>query len=345
MVDCLRALGCQIAEHSISSPQSAAISRPGTAISGSHGTIQPTFTGSRSQTVTASTSTIKKTPARRPPANKKTTQVPTLPALPPITQVGQLPGAQFQSRSLSAVPLFADQAGIEGVERSTYFQNNSSHITRHATVADYPLSQTIPQPVCRHESTLCPTAPAITTRLGCINTDIPMHDQGNAAFVEQFHQNRGPLPPQRVLPFARPSSVPPPTHSATANRSAIESSLFAPKQANETLDLVNQPDMTTNSQLTDALAPTPLSEQSNPLGASEAQSDVRPSVSTMREATHSTRALANYSSLSEEDRWAIVEDGIIACLKDDNFVQFCEDLSNMWSRIGLDMKIDGHFNP
>jgi hypothetical protein len=291
--------------------------------------------------------------------------VPVLPALPLTATTGHLsPELQFHSHSLPAAQSFVNQSSSVIGEKSIYFQNENSGLMRHATIANFSLSQPTGHTNEIQQTTCQPRTPTVSGDSVHPKIGISLHDQDNATIAEQLNPTNSPLPPRRALPFARPSSVPKPVFAAQPSSSNVSSATSktvdnGPRQApTETIiaDAASQlppPNATGNpsvfsrptlAQLAESLAPPLLSDMAKPVGHVEAQPGLRPSVASMQEAFRGPNTLVDYSSLPEEQRWAIVEQGIIACLKDDNFVQFCEDLSCMWSRIGLDMKIEKHFN-
>jgi hypothetical protein len=185
-------------------------------------------------------------------------------------------------------------------------------------------------------------SPATRTDSYDVPTRIPTQVTGNAAYLERLAQNSEVLPPRRHLPFLRsPAS----SEISRAATSPVSNSTM--KQARNDLSSSQGNQSPEKARETQVLSDTANGTDqgfASPLGTAYPRAETgplvtQPSDSFMQQVSRGPQSLKGYTALSDDQRFEIVEAGVVACLKDDNFVQFCEDLYNTWPRIGLDLEM------
>jgi hypothetical protein len=207
----------------------------------------------------------------------------------------------------------------------------SSHTTQHER-SEYIIGETM------HWG----RSPATRTDSDDLPTRISTQVTGNAAYLERLAQNSEVLPPRRHLPFLRSpdsSEISRPATSSQSNSTmkpasndlTLSQGNQSPREARETQVLSDNPNGTDQGLASLPGTTNPCAE-TGPLVT-------QPSYSFVQQASRGPQVLKGYTALSDDQRFEIVEAGIVACLKDDNFVQFCEDLYNTWPRIGLDLEM------
>jgi hypothetical protein len=199
---------------------------------------------------------------------------------------------------------------------------------------------------------------------------------GTTTFLQMVEDLSGQIPPRRELPFDRPSSAPQrqhvvlePTRPLTVTgmeftepcrglygENTTDTSIIPGPSTHHDGAARPQPILTEKPRqpegfpnaLRPTMAPSSKRKAVEPLsdGPSSAVQPLpppyssRPGTAALSSPTEPLAALGNlagFNALPSQRRDSLMEDAIIQCLKDDNFVDFCEHFEGMWQRIGLDI--------
>jgi hypothetical protein len=350
--DSLRNLGCSLYERKASDNAAS-----------------PTFQihrGSESVNQTGNKTTqkaSKRPPRQRTTSTQKKSRAPMLPALPLINLDNSTESLTLGSSSTIFQTRDQNQM-VDRAQHTTVLSNSpaSARTDRHNIA--YPLPQSVSSHTLEHERNEPPSlsshtlqherndhfssevmrggrSPAININSDDLPTEKSTTFTGNVGYMERLAQNTEELPPRRHLPFVRSSDSSELGRAATSPLSY--SALNSPSTGSKSSQRKQLPEERREGQVLPSVTNRADQRFGPParlvdLPTETLPSAAQPSESFTQQASHRLQSLKGYTAVPEDQRFEIVEAGIIFCLKDNNFVQFCEDLYNAWPRIGLDLE-------